>query len=230
MRDARTAIAAIHARGRIAAAGRRHHAVSACPACTDSRRLPQASPALRAELDARAAREGWPALHAELAALDAGRRCAHCAGDATAPPAGAGGVPECRTPDLAVAARHGEPARRLAGALLGARPGAARRAARSGSRSVFNSMMAAGFLDEVRRLRARGDLTARHPSMRAVGYRQLWAHLDGEYGREEAVARALTATRQLAKRQLTWIRGERARGGSILTPIWCRGFETPRPS
>ena len=68
--------------------------------------------------------------------------------------------------------------------------------------------MAGGFLEEVRRLRDRGDLTARHSSMRAVGYRQLWAHLDGNYDFEEAGRRALAATRQLAKRQLTWMRAE----------------------
>jgi tRNA dimethylallyltransferase len=74
----------------------------------------------------------------------------------------------------------------------------------------FGSMMAAGFLEEVRELRQRGDLTARHPSMRAVGYRQLWAHLDGAYGLEEAERRGIFATRQLAKRQLTWLRAEKA--------------------
>ena len=77
-------------------------------------------------------------------------------------------------------------------------------------------MMAAGFLDEVRGLRDRGDLSARHPSMRAVGYRQLWAHLEGEYALEEAVARGVAATRQLAKRQLTWLRGEAS--GTWLDP------------
>ena len=70
-------------------------------------------------------------------------------------------------------------------------------------------MMAAGFLSEVKGLRQRGDLTARHPSMRSVGYRQLWAHLDGEYGLEEAEQRGIFATRQLAKRQLTWLRAEK---------------------
>ena len=70
-------------------------------------------------------------------------------------------------------------------------------------------MMAAGFLEEVKGLRQRGDLTARHPAMRSVGYRQLWAHLDGEYGLEEAEQRGIFATRQLAKRQLTWLRAEK---------------------
>jgi tRNA dimethylallyltransferase len=73
----------------------------------------------------------------------------------------------------------------------------------------FRAMMAAGFLEEVRGLRQRGDLTARHPSMRSVGYRQLWAHLDGEFDLEEAERRGIFATRQLAKRQLTWLRAEK---------------------
>ena len=72
----------------------------------------------------------------------------------------------------------------------------------------FHSMLGAGFLDEVRSLRARDDLDAGHSSMRAVGYRQLWAHLDGEYDLEEATRRGIAATRQLAKRQLTWMRSE----------------------
>jgi tRNA dimethylallyltransferase len=70
--------------------------------------------------------------------------------------------------------------------------------------------MAGGFLDEVRSLRDRGDLTASHSSMRAVGYRQLWEHLAGECGLTEAVAKGIAATRQLAKRQLTWMRAETA--------------------
>ena len=74
----------------------------------------------------------------------------------------------------------------------------------------FHSMLAGGFLDEVRSLRARGDLDSRHSSMRAVGYRQLWAHLAGEYDLEEAIRRGIFATRQLATRQLTWMRSEQS--------------------
>jgi tRNA dimethylallyltransferase len=72
----------------------------------------------------------------------------------------------------------------------------------------FHEMMGEGFLDEVARLRARGDLTADLPSLRAVGYRQLWAHLDGAWDLATAVARGIAATRQFAKRQLTWLRAE----------------------
>jgi tRNA dimethylallyltransferase len=70
----------------------------------------------------------------------------------------------------------------------------------------FEQMMAAGFLDEVRALHQRGDLTDAHPAIRAVGYRQLWAYLEGECSLAVAQVRALAATRQLAKRQMTWLR------------------------
>jgi tRNA dimethylallyltransferase len=67
-------------------------------------------------------------------------------------------------------------------------------------------MLAAGLLEEVRALFRRGDLSAEHPSMRAVGYRQLWRHLAGQCALEQAAQQAVAATRQLAKRQLTWLR------------------------
>ncbi len=72
----------------------------------------------------------------------------------------------------------------------------------------FDAMLAAGFLDEVRRLRARGDLHPELPALRAVGYRQAWQHLGGETDAREFRERAIFATNQLAKRQLTWLRGE----------------------
>ena len=70
----------------------------------------------------------------------------------------------------------------------------------------FEQMMAAGFLDEVRSLHRRQDLHPAFPALRAVGYRQLWQHLEGEYSLEEAIQKGVAATRQLAKRQLTWLR------------------------
>ncbi|MBA6411623.1 tRNA (adenosine(37)-N6)-dimethylallyltransferase MiaA [Parahaliea sp. F7430] len=70
----------------------------------------------------------------------------------------------------------------------------------------FQQMMAQGFLQEVQELYAQPQLHADLPAIRAVGYRQLWQHLDGECSLEEAVERAIAATRQLAKRQLTWLR------------------------
>ncbi|MGD8357025.1 MAG: tRNA (adenosine(37)-N6)-dimethylallyltransferase MiaA [Lysobacterales bacterium] len=73
----------------------------------------------------------------------------------------------------------------------------------------FLEMLDEGFLDEVRALRARGDLDRDLPSMRCVGYRQAWSHLEGETSRDEMVRKAIVATRQLAKRQITWLRQER---------------------
>jgi len=168
--------------------------------------LPQADSRLRAELDARAARQGWPALHAELARLD--------------PEAAARVAPtdsQRIQRALEVCYNTGRPISELQRATVS--PLAGRRLhywMLAPPRAVlheriqrrFEAMMAAGFLEEVRSLRRNGALTARHPSMRAVGYRQLWAHLDGQYPLEEAVRRGVAATRQLAKRQLTWMRGE----------------------
>ncbi|AHL76878.1 tRNA delta(2)-isopentenylpyrophosphate transferase [Stutzerimonas stutzeri] len=71
----------------------------------------------------------------------------------------------------------------------------------------FVAMVEQGFVEEVETLRRRGDLHPELPSMRAVGYRQVWSYLDGAYSREEMVQRGVIATRQLAKRQLTWLRG-----------------------
>ena len=74
------------------------------------------------------------------------------------------------------------------------------------SARLMIGMLAAGLLEEVRGLYQRGDLSAEHPSMRAVGYRQLWRHLAGQCDLTQAVEQAVAATRQLAKRQLTWLR------------------------
>ncbi len=170
--------------------------------------LPQASPELRSRLDARAARDGWPGLHAELQALDpkAAARIARNDGQRI-------------QRALEVCYLTGRPLTELqeAGARLAVPWPLRSWVLAPRQRSLLHQrleqrladMMAAGFLEEVRGLHRRGDLSARHSSMRAVGYRQLWAHLDGEYGLEEAVQRAVAATRQLAKRQLTWLRAER---------------------
>ena len=72
----------------------------------------------------------------------------------------------------------------------------------------FQQMLDNGFLTEVQRLYARGDLSTALPSMRAVGYRQAWAHLDGQVSHAEMVQNAIKSSRQLAKRQLTWLRGQ----------------------
>jgi tRNA dimethylallyltransferase len=171
--------------------------------------LPQASAELRARLDARAAREGWPALHAELARLDPEAA-------ARIQPADSQRIQRA----LEVAYTAGQPISQLQRATVSPLSGwavrdwrlhpADRPALHQRLESRFAAMMAAGFLDEVRQLRDRGDLTPDLPAMRAVGYRQLWSHLAGELSLTQACERAVSATRQLAKRQLTWMRSEPA--------------------
>ena len=73
----------------------------------------------------------------------------------------------------------------------------------------FNEMMQQGFVDEVKKLFHRGDLSEKMPSVRAVGYRQVWAYLQGEYNQEIMIDKGIAATRQLAKRQITWLRREK---------------------
>jgi tRNA dimethylallyltransferase len=70
----------------------------------------------------------------------------------------------------------------------------------------FHAMLASGLIEEVEALFQRGDLTAQHSAMRAVGYRQVWQYLDGQLDYEEMVFKSIVATRQLAKRQFTWLR------------------------
>jgi tRNA dimethylallyltransferase len=169
--------------------------------------LPPASPQLRRDLDARALRIGWPALHAELARLDplAAERIG---------PHDRQRIQRALEVCLVTGRRLSELQRQRVNPLEGLplslwalvppeRDWLHRRLA-----GRFHAMMQAGFLEEVRGLRARGDLCAHHPSMRAVGYRQLWAHLQGEWGLSEAIERGIAATRQLAKRQLTWMRSQ----------------------
>jgi tRNA dimethylallyltransferase len=171
--------------------------------------LPQASAQLRREIDERAAREGWFALHAELARLDPQAAVRINSGDA-----------QRIQRALEVCYATGRPISELQRDTVSPLAGCRVRswALAPGDRSVlhqrlehrFHTMLATGFVEEVRALRQRGDLNPAHSSMRAVGYRQLWAHLEGEYDLEEATRRGIFATRQLAKRQLTWMRSEQS--------------------
>ncbi len=175
--------------------------------------LPQADVALRARLDAEAAARGWPALHAELQRVDpatAARLAPH----------------DAQRIQRALEVWHlsGEPMSQLHGRqrsaglalpLLSLEPDA-RAWLHERIAQRFDQMLAVGLVDEVRRLRARGDLRPELPAMRCVGYRQAWLALDqGDLGalREQGIA----ATRQLAKRQLTWLRSMQR------TPVACDG-------
>jgi len=169
--------------------------------------LPQADPALRAGLEARAAEHGWPALHAELAQRDPATAARLSPNDS-----------QRVQRALEICILSGRPMSELLGGA--GRNDDARRyvtvsleptdrlALHARIAQRFDAMLAAGFLDEVRALRSRGDLQPGLPSIRCVGYRQLWAHLDGETTLAEAREQGIAATRQLAKRQITWLRAQ----------------------
>ena len=171
--------------------------------------LPTADAGLREQLSAQAAAQGWPAMHAQLAVID---------------------------PEAASKIKPNDPQRILRALEIHALTGRTRSAHWAEQKSAglagpvvkvgllpperatlhaaiserFHQMMAAGFLEEVRRLKARVDLHKDLPSIRAVGYRQLWEHLGGECSLIDAVEHGIIATRQYAKRQITWLRSEPA--------------------
>lgn len=168
--------------------------------------LPEGDAEVRADIDRRAALDGWPALHAELARVD--------------PPSAARLQPNDRQriqralevwqltglPLSAQQGRASAPAdlRFLRLAVL---PGD-RKLLHARIESRFRAMLAQGFAGEVEQLMRLPEMHADRPAMRAVGYRQLWGMLAGDYDQATAERRALAATRQLAKRQLTWLRHE----------------------
>lgn len=204
VRDARRIAAEVHARGRrVLLVGGTMLYFKALFEGLDA--MPPADPEVRAALEAEAARRGWPALHADLAQVDSATAARLAPNDAqriqralevyrsTGQPLSAFHGTAQRTPGL-------QPDRFLSLEPADRAWLHARIAAR------FDQMLAAGFLDEVRALRARGDLHAGLPSMRSVGYRQAWEALDGAWPLQALRERGVAATRQLAKRQLTWLR------------------------
>lgn len=204
-RDASRAIADIHARGKTAilVGGTFLYFRALIDGLSP---MPASDAQVREAIRSRAQEAGWESLHRELEALD--------------PAAAARIHPRDRQrleralelhrlsgrPPSELHEAQGEPAPFdfVKYALLP--ENRTRHASRLGER--FESMLAVGFADEVRALRARGNLAAHLPSMRALGYRQLWGWLEGDYDYEEAKRRAVVATRRYAKRQLTWLRGE----------------------
>jgi tRNA dimethylallyltransferase len=165
--------------------------------------LPAADPEVRARIEARAKELGWPALHAELARLDP-------ATAARLPPNDSQRIQRA----LEVIELTGVPLSQLQNApqkpplelaIIALLP-ADRADLHRRIEQRFDAMLAAGFLDEVRALMAKGDLDPDLPALRSVGYRQAWQHLQGKTTFEEFRAAGIAATRQLAKRQLTWLR------------------------
>ena len=202
--DARRLIADIRARGRIPllAGGTMLYIKALREGLSD---LPEADASLRADIDARAAEQGWPALHAELARLD---------------------------PDAAARLKPTD-AQRIQRALeivmLTGRPLAESYAKREDDAPLppmtvlslepsdrawlhrrieqrFDQMLEQGLVDELRMLRTKYRLDAGMPSMRCVGYRQVWSFLEGEVDASTMRDTGIYATRQLAKRQITWLR------------------------
>ncbi|MCL2877096.1 MAG: tRNA (adenosine(37)-N6)-dimethylallyltransferase MiaA [Betaproteobacteria bacterium] len=167
--------------------------------------LPQADAALRAEIDHRAKTEGWPALHAELARLDpvaAVRLAPHDAQRIQR------ALEIVITTGKSLLDAHVQrtlralPCRPVTVALAPSK----REALHARIVGRFKKMLADGLTDELAALRQRYRLTPGMSSMRAVGYRQAWAYLDGEIDSKELLETGTAATRQLAKRQLTWQR------------------------
>lgn len=167
--------------------------------------IPAADPEIRTQIQQEAAQRGWPALHAQLAQVDPQTAARLAPGDSQR----IGRALEVWTatgqtltsfhqsakaqaPDWHIPVLSLEPQNRAWLHL--------RIALR------FDQMMAAGFMDEVKALRARGDLHPDLPSMRCVGYRQAWQGLDAAWHEADILERGIFATRQLAKRQITWLR------------------------
>ena len=162
---------------------------------------------MRRELNERAEQTGWAGLHAQLKSLDPEAAARIHPND---PQRIQRALEVCLTTGRPISELQRESPSALAPYRLRrwALSPADRPALHARLEGRFNAMMAHGFLGEVESLYRRGDLSAGHPAMRAVGYRQLWAHLAGELPLAEAVKRGIAATRQLAKRQLTWIRAD----------------------
>jgi tRNA dimethylallyltransferase len=167
--------------------------------------LPEANLRVRAEIDAQAAEDGWAAVHHALAEVD---------------PVAAARIhnndPQRIQRALEVHRITGQTITKLQQARVSvfadvnvmefALAPLERGELHTKIELRFKAMLNAGFVDEVRSLYERGDLSPEHPSMRAVGYRQMWRYLTGQCALNEAENQAIAATRQLAKRQLTWLR------------------------
>ena len=168
--------------------------------------MPKANPALRREIERQAEQEGWPALHEKLSKLDpaSGRRLK---------PLDQQRIQRALEVVLSTGKSietfwHEQTSKEHPWEII---PLALMPKDRSWLHKRieqrFDLMIAEGFQHEVERLRARGDLHLDLPSVRCVGYRQMWQYLDGDYDWEAMKFKSVVATRQLAKRQMTWLRG-----------------------
>ncbi len=175
--------------------------------------MPAADAAVRAQIDAEAAALGWPAMHARLAVVDPVTAARLAPQDSQRIQRALEVWASSGQPLSSFHASDNKTARPVEGGVLFSLEPADRAWLHARIAERFDAMLAAGFLDEVRALRARGDLTTDLPSMRCVGYRQAWETLAacGDAAPDaKAMAdlreRGIAATRQLAKRQVTWLR------------------------
>jgi tRNA dimethylallyltransferase len=203
--DAREVIAAIRARGRIPLlVGGTMLYLKALREGLDD--LPQASALVRAELEAQAQTKGWPALHRWLAEVDPATAARLAPTDAQRIQRA---LEVWQVSGRPLSSFFTEPAARQARDerfLTIALEPSERSVLHTRIQRRFEAMLAAGFVEEVRALHARGDLHAGLPALRCVGYRQIWQVIEGLEPPDTLVATATAATRQLAKRQLTWLR------------------------
>ena len=204
--DTQRLIHEIHARGRlpVLVGGTMLYVKALLEPLTE---LPESDAQIRAQIDAQAADLGWPAMHAQLAQIDPITAARIEPNDAqrinraleifriSGKPMAQWLAEDTTTHELSF-----KP-------ILTALIPEPRAVLHERINQRFVTMLNEGFLDEMRTLRARGDLHLGLPSMRCVGYRQAWEHLDGAYGYDELIEKGQAATRQLAKRQMTWIRG-----------------------
>jgi tRNA dimethylallyltransferase len=222
VRDARGAIAAIRNRGRLPlmVGGTMLYAKALREGLAE---LPSADPEIRARLAQQGEQRGWPALHAQLREID----------PRTAERLSPGDRQRIQRA-LEIYELTGEPMSDLLQTtqtdpmplLTIAWMPSDRAELHRRIEARFDSMLAAGFLDEVRGLRARGDLRPELPSLRSVGYRQAWDHLQGATSFDEFRAAGVAASRQLAKRQITWLRSMRE--AVVIDPLRPTAFDELR--
>ncbi|MHB1122448.1 MAG: tRNA (adenosine(37)-N6)-dimethylallyltransferase MiaA [Ramlibacter sp.] len=174
--------------------------------------MPPADPAIRAEIEAEAAGLGWPSMHAQLAQVDPATAARLAPADSQRLQRA---LEVYRATGQPLSSFHGQRSTPVNDTPLFSLEPQDRAWLHDRIAQRFDAMLAAGFLEEVQALRERGDLTAQLPSMRCVGYRQAWELLDEHEASGDVHPfpmhllreRGIAATRQLAKRQLTWLRG-----------------------
>jgi len=203
-RDATRLIGEIHARGRmpLLVGGTMLYLKALLEGLND---IPEADPQVREAIQARAAQVGWPALHAELMQVDPVTAARLAPGDSQR----VGRALEVWTATGQTLSSFHQSAKAAAPnwhiPVLSLEP-QDRTWLHQRIAQRFELMMAQGFIHEVRQLRARGDLNPNLPAMRCVGYRQAWQGLDEGWSEQDITERGIFATRQLAKRQITWLR------------------------